>query len=224
MTLVLLGTVGGFNLMYPTIAVEGSDSFDAISRSFSYVFARPWRMAFYTIVAVVYGAITYLFVRLFIFLVLALTHGSVSWWFRNELSKPKKFFPVMWPAPQPDALRYSIDYKSLAWSEQVAATGIAFWVYLLIGLLGAFAISFYFSANTIIYYLMRREVDATELDDVYAEDVDDDFATAAGDGGPAGAATTGSGATVVTQAEGGASGGTSPSESPSPDAPPPGNP
>ena len=66
MTLVLLGTLGGFNLMYPTIAVEGSDSFDAISRSFSYVYARPWRMPFYTIVAVVYRALTYLFVRLFI--------------------------------------------------------------------------------------------------------------------------------------------------------------
>jgi hypothetical protein len=49
-------------------------------------------------------------------------------------------------------------------------------VYLAIGLLGAFAISFYFSANTIIYYLMRREVDATELDDVYLEQSDEDFA------------------------------------------------
>ena len=64
MTLVLLGTVGGFNLMYPTIAVEGSDSFDAISRTFSYVYARPWRMLFYTLVAIVYGALCYLFVRL----------------------------------------------------------------------------------------------------------------------------------------------------------------
>jgi len=42
-------------------------------------------------------------------------------------------------------------------------------------LLGAFAISFYFSANTIIYYLMRREVDATELDDVYVEETEDEF-------------------------------------------------
>ncbi|HUB25819.1 MAG TPA: hypothetical protein VL992_10360, partial [Tepidisphaeraceae bacterium] len=64
MTLVILGSVGGFNLMYPTVAVEGSDSFDAISRSFSYVYACPWRMLFYTAVAVGYGAATYLFVRL----------------------------------------------------------------------------------------------------------------------------------------------------------------
>jgi hypothetical protein len=42
-------------------------------------------------------------------------------------------------------------------------------------LLGAFAISFYFSANSIIYFLMRREVDATELDDVHLEESDDDL-------------------------------------------------
>jgi len=30
--------------------------------------------------------------------------------------------------------------------------------------------------NTIIYYLMRREVDATDMDDVYLEQVDDEFA------------------------------------------------
>src|SRR5205807_6154878 len=80
MTLVALGTGGGLNLMYPTIAVEGSDSFDAISRSFSYVYARPWRMLWYTIVAIVYGALTFLFVRLFIFMTLALTHRFVGLW------------------------------------------------------------------------------------------------------------------------------------------------
>src|SRR5205823_13700474 len=63
MTLVLLGTGGGFNLMYPTIAVEGSDSFDAISRSFSYVYARPWRMLFSTQLAVRHGALCHAPVR-----------------------------------------------------------------------------------------------------------------------------------------------------------------
>ena len=58
----------------------------------------------------------------------------------------------------------------------------------MIGLLGAFAISFYFSANTIIYYLMRREVDATELDDVYVEQSEDEFGDARGTR-PGGAAT-----------------------------------
>ena len=57
----LVGWVCGFGLMYPTIAVEGSDAFDAVSRSFSYVFARPWKVFVYTVIALVYGAITYLF-------------------------------------------------------------------------------------------------------------------------------------------------------------------
>lgn len=182
MALVLLGLMGGFNLMYPTIAVEGSDSFDAISRSFSYVFARPWRMVWYTLVAVVYGALTYLFVRFFVWMVLALTHFAVSWFFRDG-SGPAQWFPVMWSGPEPfftsnwqlGKLAYHPGHDSLKWADSFAAGLISFWVYLVIGLLGAYAISFYFSANTIIYFLLRREVDATELDDVYVEDTDDDF-------------------------------------------------
>jgi hypothetical protein len=181
MTLVLLGLLGGFNLMYPTIAVEGSDSFDAISRSFSYVFARPWRMLFYTLVAVAYGALTYTFVKFFIWLLLSLTHYFVGWWLTGQ---PQMYWDgtgperaSIWPAPNPNGdLPYTVDHDHLKWSESVAAGFISFWVYLVIGLLGAYAISFYFSANTIIYFLMRREVDATELEDVYVEETEDEFA------------------------------------------------
>ncbi len=172
MTLVALGTVGGFNLMYPTVAVEGSDSFDAISRSFSYVFARPWRMLFYTAVAVAYGALTYLFVRFFIFVMLYLTHYFVGWWLSGQ---PATYWPQIWPPPSVESLPYDVNYSGLKWSEDVGAGILSFWIYLVIGMLGAFAISFYFSANTIIYFLMRREVDATELDEVYVEESEDDF-------------------------------------------------
>jgi hypothetical protein len=36
-----------------------------------------------------------------------------------------------------------------------------------IGLIVSFIMSFYFSANTIIYALMRNRVDNTALDDIY---------------------------------------------------------
>jgi hypothetical protein len=180
MTLVLLGTGGGFNLMYPTIAVEGSDSFDAISRSFSYVYARPWRMLFYTLIALVYGALCFLFVRLFIALMLKLTHGFVgAATFANVPGAPLDAWNLMWPSPTFHPLPYEIDRLNLSGPQYAGAILIAFWVYLTIGMLGAFAISFYFSANTIIYYLMRREVDATELDDVYLEQSEEDFADTA---------------------------------------------
>jgi len=49
------------------IAYEGSDCFDSTSRSFSYLFARPWRTLFYDFIAFVYGFICFLFVWFFAF-------------------------------------------------------------------------------------------------------------------------------------------------------------
>lgn len=177
MTLVLIGLFGGFNLMYPTIAVEGSDSFDAISRSFSYLYARPWRLLFYTVVAAIYGALCYVFVRLFIKLMLSLTHLFTDMGIVQSADNTAPLWPTIWPDPlTADRLSYSIDWLTLDTGEKIGAFFVAFWVYLVIAMLGAFAISFYFSANTIIYSLMRHEVDATELDDVYLEQTDEDFA------------------------------------------------
>ena len=178
MTLVLLGTIGGFNLMYPTIAVEGSDSFDAISRSFSYVYARPWRMLFYTLVAIVYGALTYLFVKLFITLMLWLTHYFVGKGMYSSARDGQRLWDALWLGPTWNALVYDVDFLSLSGPAKIAAGILSFWVYLAVSMLGAYAISFYFSSSTIIYYLMRREVDATELDDVYLEQSDEEFDTA----------------------------------------------
>jgi hypothetical protein len=171
MTLVLLGTAGGFNLMYPTVAVEGSDSFDAISRSFSYVYARPWRMLFYTAVAVAYGAATYLFIQYFILLILSLTHLFVS---------KGIFAPSTSGGPGVTGrLSYTPDYTSLTSGQKIGAFLMHLWVMLLVFILGAFAISLYFSTNTIIYFLMRSEVDATETDEVYLEQSEDEFAPSA---------------------------------------------
>ena len=176
MTLVLLGTAGGFNLMYPTIAVEGSDSFDAISRSFSYVYARPWRMLFYTIVALVYGAATYLFVHMFIWLTLVLAHDFVGKGIFITADNTNDLFTTMWPSPLVQGrLSYSPDYPALDYGAKFGAFCMNCWVMLLVSFLGAFAISLYFSANTIIYYLMRNEVDSTELDDVYLEQSEEEM-------------------------------------------------
>src|SRR5439155_23323231 len=61
MALVLVGLIG-WPLMYATISAEGSDSFDALSRSYSYVFQAVWRYLWYCGVALIYGAILIFFV------------------------------------------------------------------------------------------------------------------------------------------------------------------
>ncbi len=55
--ITLLVYIPGLALFQPAIGAEGNDSFDAISRAYSYVFGRPWRLLFYGIIALVYGKI-----------------------------------------------------------------------------------------------------------------------------------------------------------------------
>ena len=125
----------------------------------------------------IYGAASYLFVRMFIFLLLVLTHKFAGLAMLTTADSAAPLWTSLWPNPATSArLSYDIDSLSLTFAQDVGAHLIWLWVHLVIAILGAFAISFYFSANTIIYYLMRREVDATDLDDVYLELVDDEFA------------------------------------------------
>jgi hypothetical protein len=180
MTLVLIGLAGGFNLMYPTIAVEGSDSFDAISRSFSYLYARPWRLLLYTTIGVIYGALTYIFIRYFLMILLMLTHYFAGRLVFYHADNYASLWNMLWPSPlSVGRLAYPVQTMSLSWGQLLGAWLIAFWVYVVVCTLGAFVISMYFSTNTIIYYLMRNEVDATELDDVYLEQSPEDVVESA---------------------------------------------
>jgi hypothetical protein len=57
----LIGLVG-WPLMSATVSAEGTDSWEAVSRSYSYVFGAPWHYIFYAGVALVYGAVLVFFV------------------------------------------------------------------------------------------------------------------------------------------------------------------
>jgi len=157
---LLIGAVGGFSLLSPAIAYEDSDFFDAISRSFSNVYARPWRMIFYTLTAAAYGAICCLFVRFFAFLVLWVTRGFLQVGLRDEK------LAAIWPAPSFGNL-LGTGAAPDAWSLWLSALFIRIWVLVIIGLTISFFVSFYFSASTIIYALMRNRVDGTNLDEIY---------------------------------------------------------
>ena len=164
---VLTGAFAGFNLMFPAVAYDGSDCFDAISRSFSYIYAKPWRMGFYTTIAAVYGAICYTFVRFFTFLLLYVTHQSLQLgvWVKN--SKDVDKLTAIWPKPEFMNLLGSSGLATTNWAESIAAFLAHLFLLAIVGLAVSFIISFYFSANTIIYSLMRNKVDNTALEDIY---------------------------------------------------------
>ncbi len=161
---VSIGTVAGFNLMFPAVAYDGSDCFDAISRSFSYMYAKPWRMGFYTAIAAVYGAICYMFVRFFAFLLLRATY----WFLQVGVLGDNSKLTAIWQKPSFESLRGSLVFPG--GTESVAAFLVYLCLLVVVGLVVSFVISFYFSANTIIYSLMRNRVDNTALEDIYTEE------------------------------------------------------
>lgn len=177
MACALVGWVCGFGLMYPTIAVEGSDAFDAVSRSFSYVFARPWKVFVYTLISLVYGAITYLFLRFMVFLTLNVLHECLTFWTHSTGPADHTSLANAWTGAQSpfDLASGPADPYSLTFAESVGSSALMWWVWLFAALLGAYLLSFFISINTIMYYLLRHEVDATDIDDVYLEPGDDDF-------------------------------------------------
>ncbi|AQT69729.1 hypothetical protein STSP2_02925 [Anaerohalosphaera lusitana] len=166
LTAAMTGSVFGFNLMFPTIAYQGSDSFDAISRSFMYVLTQPLWMIIYSFIAMVYGTLSYLVVRFFSFLLLTVTYNLIragiisNGWENGRLSR-------LWPQPAFADLLGTSPTLPLTLTESISVFFINLTLFFVVGLIAAFVLSFYFCANTIIYVLLRKKVDGTPTDDVY---------------------------------------------------------
>jgi len=174
LALIFVGGAASLGLQWPTIAAEGSDSFDAISRSISYISSRPWKYLFYTIFATVYGCLTFIFVRLVTFLTLWLTHEGVSTFcFRGSGVIDDKL-SRLWQLP---AHIYSVVPDSgieFYGSEPQATYLFIFWVWVVLGVAMAFLVSFFFTSQTVIYFLLRKTVDATDIEEVYMEESDEE--------------------------------------------------
>ena len=164
---LIVGAVAGLGLMFPAVAYDGSDCFDSVSRSFSYVYAQPARMAFYSVVAAVYGALCYIVLRFFVFLMLLVTHCFLRLGIWTDGNTPGvNKLTAIWPRPQFMDLLGPPAAVTTDWAELWASRLISFFVLVVIGLMVSFIISFYFSANTVIYSFMRNKVDNTALDDI----------------------------------------------------------
>lgn len=176
----------GFPLMWATIATEASDSLDAVTHAFTYVGQRLLNLAVYAFGLLLLGAFWFIVFRAVTLLLLKSTHvvvgsglslfGLVNGDYTYSLSK----LDAMWhmPAmadlaflPQPGApLWGAFGEAPLGWGETLGAVGIAIWVFSAVGILGAFLVSYYFCGSAEVYLLLRRDVDGTEVTEVFYEE------------------------------------------------------
>lgn len=154
MSLILLVTLAGWPLMMTTISVEDSDGFDGLSRIFSYLFGRIWYFLWLVIVTLCYGSVCFFFTQQLLQLSLHLSFWGISWGMGVE-----------------QAGNLFIQNQSSLATSIAAAGGI-----ILSTLFSGFIVSFFWSANTVIYFLLRKCDDGTPLDHVYHTDEDEEQA------------------------------------------------
>jgi hypothetical protein len=182
----------GWPIMYATISTEGSDSFDAISRSLAYVWQRPAHYFFYFLVSTLYGIlVTFVVVFVVTFVVHAARWGvgsvepQFSWYYDEDKNPPVRSMFVYapesyhWRDILTGTSQLREDERRLTWERwrnnmdwaQTAAAGImAAWMHIIFLLVVAFAYSYFWCSGTIVYFLMRKKVDDTDLDEVYLEE------------------------------------------------------
>lgn len=171
MAFTTIWACASFNLMFGAIAAEKSDTFDALSRAYNYVYSRPWRLGGYTILAAFYGGVCYLFVRFFAYVTLLLSRWFLQAGVFAQNSGGQQFDKIDAIWPKPEYFNFLGTSSNLAKPlTQTIASGIVHFEMLIIaGLILAFVISYYFSAGTVIYCLLRKKVDNTPIEKVYIE-------------------------------------------------------
>jgi hypothetical protein len=84
MAILLIGALIGWPLMWATVSVEGTDAFDALSRSYAYTYHRPWRLLWYALFALFLAVVSMFVVKLFASSAMALGDWSIEWGLTKE--------------------------------------------------------------------------------------------------------------------------------------------
>ena len=151
---LLLGVLFGWPLMWATISTEGTDGFDAMSRTYSYVYQRPLRYLFYAVVASLFGLLCFAFVLLFTSLILGISTWAVSWGAGESLV----------------AAMSTGETSDLSTLQRVGIGIHQFWTVGVKTVALSFAYSYFWVATSAVYLLLRRDTDAKEMDEVFLEE------------------------------------------------------
>jgi hypothetical protein len=155
---MVAGLLGSWPLMVVSAAAEGEDSLDALSRSFSYLNHRLGRYLFYLAAAWVIGILGLLFINWAVDGVLTMTRWGLA------PVVPANLLQLRFPSPtDPSTVVPSLE----GW---VGAP----WIRLVELIPRAWAYSYFWSSLSIIYLLIRKDVDGAEWSELRPGSVADE--------------------------------------------------
>lgn len=166
MAVILIGVAAGWPLMFATIGVEGTDGFDGLSRMYNYVFERPLYYLWQSGLSLLFGSGSIFFVWMMTQLLVHLAIWGVSWGHGYE----ETVALVSGAPPMTAGGLYSGLFRDITPTTNIGSQLIYAWMCLLATLVMGFVYSYFWTSATIIYFTLRRSVDANDVDEVYLED------------------------------------------------------
>lgn len=155
-----LAFVLGGPMLAPAVVVESTDAGDAVQRSYSYVLGRTGRLLLYAALLALYGAVAWAIASWFVEIALGLASRLAFAW--TSAGAPY--------APPARSLFSPSGSPGVEGARAVSAGLIGLWERGALALLAGFAVSYFYTASTILYLLLRRVNDEQDIEDIWTGD------------------------------------------------------
>ena len=160
MALLLLGLTYAWPLIVSSAACEGQNAFDAMTRAFAYVFQRPLHCLGYAVVAMLFGGFCWLIVANLSASVIDLSYWATSWGANLGSGEDARIEVLQGLAPAQET-------SSMLGFAQDTMT---FWNGLIRTIAASFLYGLFWCMASAVYLLLRKDVDDTEMDEIYIVD------------------------------------------------------
>lgn len=146
-------------MLVPAVACEGGDAIDAVQRSYAYVFAKPLRLLAYLAVLLLEGAL------------ILLSVGSVAWGAAELAERASGALAGEYGRGTLASVGRGDTQTAAELGAAASATAwfVRMWLAALWALVAGYALTFYFTASTLLYLAMRRVADGQDMNELWLE-------------------------------------------------------
>ncbi len=169
MAVLLAGLLFGWPLVISSVACEGQNSFDAMTRAFAYTFQRPLNYLLYIVIAIFFGGFCWLLASHLTDGIVNLGYWSTSWG-TNAISSDRMDLIQFGVASQPLEENSADVAESVGKSLETGRYLIGLAVGFARTVCVAFMYGLFWCMASAIYLLLRKDVDEMEMDEIYIVD------------------------------------------------------
>ena len=170
MAFLLFGLMFGWPLMVASVACEGQNSFDAMTRSYAYVTQRPVHYVMYLLIAMVFGGSCWFVVANIVDGGINLSYWSTSFGTSLVGGDADRMNVIRSVSPPTAIVEGKTEVVEPTYMLSGGRTMIGIWTWFARNAAAAFIYGLFWCMMSAIYLLLRKDVDDTEMDEIFIVD------------------------------------------------------